>query len=167
MSCLHIYSCAQFFEALRYVLYLRLIFSIVFSIPLLCFPNERRACKTSSILAPNTLLARWLRPLNSLSSSVFKMIYPFSSAIFVKEIPLLTPELHSVGSANKTYCDNDKFPLLLFRPLHPLHTRLIRSHALDEPKYGSPTFGKQHAASQYTTSRNDPLERRSVEFYFL
>ena len=97
------------------------------------------------------------------------MIYPFSSAIFVKEIPLLTPELHSVGSANKTYCDNEKFALFnfLFRPLYSLHTRLIRSHALDEPKYGSPTFGKQHAASQYTTSRNDPLERRSVEFYFL
>ena len=166
MSCLRIYSCAQFFEALRYFLYLRLIFSIVFSIPLLCFPNKRRACKTSSILAPEHAIGE-VASTASLSSSVFKMIYPFSSAIFVKEIPLLTPELHSVGSANKTYSDNDKFPLFLFRPLYSLHTRLIRSHALDEPKYGSPIFGKQHAASQYTTSRNDPLERRSVEFYFL
>ena len=27
----------------------------------------------------------------------------------------------------------------------------IRSHALDKPKYGSPIFGKQYAASRYTS----------------
>ena len=69
--------------------------------------------------------------------------------------------LHSVGSANKTYCDNDKFPLFVFRPLHSLHTRPICSHSLHKPKYGSPIFGKQHVASQYTTSRNDPLHYKT------
>ena len=87
------------------------------------------------------------------------MISPLSPAIFVLLIQLLRTSvtLYPVGSANKTYCDNEKFPLFLFRPLHSLHTRPIPSHALVKPKYGSPIFGKQHAASHYTTSRNDPL----------
>ena len=63
-----------------------------------------------------------------------------------------------MGSANKKYCDNDKFPLFSFLPLHSVHTCPIRSHALDKPKYGSPIFGKQHAASHYTMSRNEPLQ---------
>ena len=70
--------------------------------------------------------------------------------------------LHSVGSANKTYCDNDKFQLFLSWPLHSLHTCPIRSHALDKPKYGSPIFWKQHAASHYTTSCNKPLQYYGV-----
>ena len=73
--------------------------------------------------------------------------------------------LHCMGSANKMYCDNDKFlTLFLFRPLHSLHTHLIRSHALDKPKYGSPIFGKHnlHAASHYTMSCNDPLQYYSL-----
>ena len=47
------------------------------------------------------------------------------------------------------------FHCFLFRPLHSLRTRPSCSHALHKPKCGSPIFGKQHAASHYTTSGND------------
>ena len=61
-----------------------------------------------------------------------------------------------MGSANETYCDNDKFLLFLFRPLHSLRTRPIRSHAIHKPKYGNP-----HVAPHYTTLRNDPLQYKA------
>ena len=66
--------------------------------------------------------------------------------------------LHSMDLANKKYCDNGKFPLFLFRPLHSLYTRPIHSLTLDKPKYGSPIFGKPHAASHYTTGCTEPLQ---------
>ena len=65
---------------------------------------------------------------------------------------LLLLLLHSVGSANKMFCDNDKFLLFFW------YTLVQSALTLDKPKYGSPIFRKQYAASHYTTtSRNDPL----------
>ena len=61
---------------------------------------------------------------------------------------LLLLLLHSVGSANKTFCDNDKFLLFFFR------YRLVRSAlTLHKPKYGSPILRKQHAYMQHHTTQ--------------
>ena len=61
---------------------------------------------------------------------------------------LLLLLLHSVGSANKTFCDNDKFLLFFFR------YKLVRSAlTLHKPKYGSPILRKQHAYMQHHTTK--------------
>ena len=66
----------------------------------------------------------------------------------VKLVHLLL--LQSAGSTNKTYCDKDKSPLFLFRPLHSSHPRPIRAHALDNPKYGSLIYTLRHAMTRST-----------------
>ena len=38
----------------------------------------------------------------------------------------------------------------------------MRFHALDKPKYDSPIFEKQHAASHYTISSNDKLQYKLI-----
>ena len=78
---------------------------------------------------------------------------PYIYICFYLSPCLLLLLLHSVGSANKTFYDNDKFLLFYFR-----YTLVRSALTLDKPKYRSPIFRKQHAASHYTTtSHNDPL----------
>ena len=60
-----------------------------------------------------------------------------------------------MGSANKMYCDNEKFlTLFLFRPLHSLHTRLIRSRALDSPNMAAPYLESIIYMQHHTTLRH-------------
>ena len=66
----------------------------------------------------------------------------------VKLVHLLL--LQSVDSANETYCDDDKSPLFLFRPLHSSHPRPIRAQALDKPTYGSPIYTLRQATTRST-----------------
>ena len=63
--------------------------------------------------------------------------------------------LHCMGSANKMYCDNDKFlTLFLFRPLHSLHTCLIPSHALHSPNMAAPCLESIIYMQHHTTLRH-------------
>ena len=60
---------------------------------------------------------------------------------------LLLLMLHSLGSANKMFCDNDKFLLFFW------YTLVRSALTLHKPKYGSPILRKQHAYMHHHTTQ--------------